>query len=91
MTQIIAPKKNRLEVAGILRKHINDYQNQHLLWPEHRKIVSALLNCRTAHLGGHIDRCDRCGMMRINRAIWYLNRSCRKLQVNCALTWLKCF
>ena len=65
MTQITAPKENRREVADILKKHINDYQSQYPLWPAHRKIVSDMLNCRTARLGGHIDRCDRCGMMRI--------------------------
>jgi len=56
MAQIITAKKQRLEVAHILRKHIGDYQNQYRLWPENKKIVSDLLNCRTAHLGGHIDR-----------------------------------
>ena len=65
MAQIIKPEENRLEVADILRKHIADYQDQYPLWPEHRKIVFDLLNCRTAHLGGHIDRCNNCGMMRI--------------------------
>jgi hypothetical protein len=35
------------------------------LWSECRKIVFDLLNCRTAHLGGHIDCCSNCGMMRI--------------------------
>jgi len=65
MAQIIEPKENRVEVADILRKHIADYQDHYPLWPEHRKIVFDLLNCRTAHLGGHIDRCSNCGMMRI--------------------------
>ena len=65
MTQIIMPKKDRLEIADILRKHIADYQDQYPLWSEHRKIVYDLLNCRTAYLGGHIDRCSHCGAMRI--------------------------
>ena len=52
MTQIIAPEKKGVEVADILHKHIDDYGNEYPLWPEHRKIVSDLLNCRTAHLGG---------------------------------------
>ena len=65
MAQIIEPEENRVEVADILRKHIADYQDHYPLWPEHRKIVFDLLNCRTAHLGGHIDRCSNCGMMRI--------------------------
>ena len=65
MTQIITAKKQPVEVAHILHKHIGDYQNQYRLWAEHKKIVSDLLNCRTAHLGGHIDRCDNCGTVRI--------------------------
>jgi hypothetical protein len=64
MTRIIKPEKNRLEVADILRKHIGDYQNQYRLWPEHKKIVSDLLKCRTVDLGGHIDRCDNCGTVK---------------------------
>ena len=63
MAQIIKPEKNRLGVAHILEKHIEDYQEQYPLWPEHRKIVFDLLNCRTAYLGGHIDRCDNCGTL----------------------------
>ena len=65
MAHIIKPEKRRLEIADILRKHIADYQDQYRLWSEHRKIVFDLLNCRTAYLGGHIDRCSHCGAMRI--------------------------
>ena len=64
MAQIIEPEENRVEVADILRKHIADYQDHYRLWPEHRKIVFDLLNCRTAYLGGHIDRCTNCGIDR---------------------------
>jgi hypothetical protein len=88
MTQIIKPEKNRLEVADILRKHIGDYQNQYPLWPEHKKIVSDLLNCRTSHLGGHIDRCDNCGAVRI---IYHScrNRHCPKCQHMPRERWLE--
>ena len=65
MAQIITAKNQNLEVAHILHKHIGDYQNQYRLWAEHKKIVSDLLNCRTSHLGGHIDRCEKCGTMRM--------------------------
>ena len=87
MTQIIKPKKNRLEVADILRKHIADYQKQCPLWPEHRKIVFVLLNFRTADLGGHIDRCDRCGTMRIMYHSCR-NRHCPKCQHMPRERWL---
>jgi hypothetical protein len=65
MPPIILPEVDRLTVAHILKKHIADYQNHYPLWHEHRKIVYDLLNCRTPYLGGHIDRCDHCGAMRI--------------------------
>ena len=88
MAQIITPKKQRREVAHILHKHIGDYQNQYRLWPEHKKIVSDLLNCRTAHLGGHIDRCDNCGTVRI---IYHScrNRHCPKCQHMPRERWLE--
>ncbi|UCE56941.1 MAG: IS91 family transposase [Desulfobacterales bacterium] len=88
MTQIITPKHQRLQVAHILHKHIGDYQNQYRLWPQHKKIVSDLLNCRTAHLGGHIDRCDSCGSVRI---IYHScrNRHCPKCQHMPRERWLE--
>ena len=87
MARIITPKENRLEVADILRKHIDDYQKQYPLWSQHRKIVFDLLNCRTAHLGGHIDRCDRCGTIRIAYHSCR-NRHCPKCQHMPRERWL---
>ena len=88
MAQIIKPKENRLEVADIVRKYIGDYQDQYPLWPEHRKIVFDLLNCRTAHLGGHIDRCNHCGTMRITYHSCR-NRHCPKCQHMPRERWLE--
>ena len=65
MAPVIKPEARRLAVAPIFKNHIADYQNQYSLWWEHRKIVYDLLNCRTEYLGGHIDRCNQCGAMRI--------------------------
>jgi hypothetical protein len=65
MAPVIKPEARRLAVAHILKKHIAHYQKQYPLWWEHRKIVYDLLNCRTEYLGGHIDRCNHCGAMRI--------------------------
>jgi len=87
MTQIITPKKQPLEIAHILRKHRTDYQNQYRLWPEHKKIVTDLLNCRTAQLGGHIDRCDNCGTVRITYHSCR-NRHCPKCQHMPRERWL---
>jgi hypothetical protein len=87
MAPIIKPETNRLEVAHILRSHVDDYQDLYPLWSEHRKIVYDLLNCRTAHLGGHIDRCDHCGAMRITYHSCR-NRHCPKCQHMPRERWL---
>jgi hypothetical protein len=65
MTQIINPKQPTLQVADIVRDHIADYQKAYPLWPQHKKIVSDLLNCRTPHLGGRIECCDNCAALRV--------------------------
>ena len=88
MTQIIKDEKKRLEVSDILHKHIVDYRNEYPLWPEHRKIVSDLLNCRTAHLGGHVERCDTCGVVRITYHSCR-NRHCPKCQHMPRERWLE--
>ena len=88
MTQIIKPKKNRVEIADILHKHIGDYRNEYTLWPEHRKIVSDLLNCRTAHLGGYVEHCNTCGTVRITYHSCR-NRHCPKCQHMPRERWLE--
>jgi hypothetical protein len=88
MTQIIKAKNNPLEVANIFRKHIADYQNAYPLWPDQRKIVSDLLNCRTARLGGQIERCDHCGTVRITYHSCR-NRHCPKCQHMPRERWLE--
>jgi len=88
MTQIIKPDNEIPEVADILRHHLEDYKAQYPLWPEHRKIVSDLLNCRTAHLGGHIERCDNCGAVRITYHSCR-NRHCPKCQHMPRERWLE--
>ena len=88
MTQIIKSEKNGPEVADIFHQHIADYKTQYRLWPEHRKIVSNLLNCRTARLGGHIERCDNCGVFRITYHSCR-NRHCPKCQHMPRERWLE--
>jgi len=87
MAQIIKPENSRIGVAHILEKHIEDYQAQYPLWPEHRKIVFDLLNCRTAYLGGHIDRCDSCGTLRVTYHSCR-NRHCPRCQHMPRERWL---
>ena len=88
MTQIIKTDNKTLEVADILRHHLTDYKAKYPLWPEHRKIVTDLLNCRTARLGGHIERCDNCGAVRITYHSCR-NRHCPKCQHMPRERWLE--
>jgi hypothetical protein len=48
-----------MEVADILRRHAPDYP--YSLSGEQARVLAALQVCRTAHLGGHLERCDGCG------------------------------
>jgi hypothetical protein len=53
----------------------------------HVKVIRAILRCRTAALGGHVDECSRCG----HRAISYnscRDRHCPKCQSNARNRWL---
>jgi hypothetical protein len=78
-----------LEVADILRASGNSFwerQGSHLAW-RHRKVMDAIVRCRTAALGGHRDQCPRCG----HQAISYnscRNRHCPKCQANARAKWL---
>jgi hypothetical protein len=88
MTPIIKPQKPKLEVADIFRKHISDYQDTTFLPPDQTRVVSHLLNCRTASLGGHVDRCDHCGAVQI-RYHSCRNRHCPKCQQIPRERWLE--
>ena len=79
-----------LEVADIVRVAGNSFWEKygsHLAWP-HRKVLDAIVRCRTAALGGHRDKCVRCG----HQAISYnscRNRHCPKCQGNARAKWLQ--
>jgi len=50
------------EVAAIVRRHGDQFLETHRAWltGQHRRVLRALVQCRTAALGGHRDRCDQC-------------------------------
>jgi hypothetical protein len=56
-----------LEVADIFRRHGDAFRVvQHgRLLPDQRRVMAAIEACRTATLGGHVEQCDGCGMVRI--------------------------
>ena len=78
------------EVADIIRAAGKSFIDSHRSWLTglHLKVLSAIERCRTAALGGHRDRCTRCGY---TAAISYnscRNRHCPKCQTNARDKWL---
>ena len=83
-------KRPPLEVADIIRAVGRSFIDQHRsrLNGLHLKVLSAIERCRTAALGGHRDRCTRCGF---TAAISYnscRNRHCPKCQSGARDKWL---
>ncbi|KKW91088.1 IS91 family transposase [Sphingobium chungbukense] len=78
-----------LEVADIFRSAGPTYRAAHAghLSLHQLKVMSAIENCRTAALGGHVEACEDCGHWRIafNSC---RNRHCPKCQGAAARTWL---
>jgi len=78
-----------LEVADIVRAaggSFCDKHKSHFAWVHH-KVLDAIVRCRTAALGGHLDKCTRCG----HQAISFnscRNRHCPKCQGNARAKWL---
>ena len=78
-----------IEVADIFRAEGAGYraaQAGHLNLTQ-LKVMSAIENCRTAALGGHVDACEDCGHQRIAYNSCR-NRHCPKCQGAAARTWL---
>jgi hypothetical protein len=77
------------EVADIIRQHGNSFiekARSRLTW-QHLRVLHAIEHCRTAALGGHLDRCLRCG----HQAISYnscRNRHCPKCLTKARDQWL---
>jgi hypothetical protein len=88
MDQITNKEKPSVEIADIIREHIDTYQQTYPLFPEQYKIVYDLLNCRTEYLGGHIEQCGHCGSERIMYNSCR-NRHCPKCQNMPRERWLE--
>ena len=63
----MAARPLQLEVAEIFRQHGPQYRQAHAetLSRGQRGVMGAIERCRTAALGGHVERCDACGHLRI--------------------------
>ncbi|WP_208507541.1 IS91 family transposase [Variovorax paradoxus] len=79
-----------LEVADIFRTHGPGWRNAqrgHLSLGQ-LKVMSAIEQCRSAALGGHVLRCEGCGQDQIAYNSCR-NRHCPKCQASAAQRWLQ--
>jgi Putative transposase/Transposase zinc-binding domain len=77
------------ELADVLRRHGDSYQraNAGHLGRVERRVIGAITVCRTTALGGHVERCDDCGLTRIAYNSCG-NRHCPKCQGAARAEWL---
>jgi predicted Zn-ribbon and HTH transcriptional regulator len=78
----------RYEVADIFRTYGPQYREKVSLPRSHLKVMRAIETCRTAELGGHLERCDSCGFER-NAYNSCRNRHCPKCQSLARAQWLQ--
>jgi hypothetical protein len=78
-----------IELADILRRHCEAYLRDHAghVGRTERRVMSAIMACRTAALGGHVEGCDNCGARRIAYNSCR-NRHCPKCQGATRAKWL---
>ena len=79
MTSSAGPQRPALEVADVIRQHGDAFMAKYRLTAAQRKALGDLSVCRTAALGGHVQRCLDCGHERIAYNSCR-NRHCPKCQ-----------
>lgn len=76
-----------IEVQDILNEYGQEYRQKHRISYVQSKAMSAIQNCRTAKLGGHIDVCENCGHTQISYNSCR-NRHCPKCQTLAKERWI---
>ena len=77
----------KVGLAEVLRRHGAAYLADHPLSVAKAKVWRAILACRTAALGGHVQTCEACGT---TRHVYHScrNRHCPKCQTRAKEAWL---
>jgi hypothetical protein len=85
----VHPHRPAIEMADVLRQHGDAYRRLHAghLGRVERRVMSAIVACRTEVLGGHVEACDDCGITRIAYNSCR-NRHCPKCQGQARAAWL---
>ena len=79
-----------LSVAEVFRRYGDTFRAEvgAALSTAHSRVMTAIEQCRTAALGGHVEQCDHCG----HRRVWYnscRNRHCPTCQSLARAAWLE--
>ena len=80
-------KRHRLDVASIFREYGRQFLAKHKLCPDQYKAFTAISQCRTAALGGHVEGCNQCGHQQVAYNSCR-NRNCNKCQYTKQLVWV---
>ena len=80
-----------LEMADLIRTAGTAFVRRNRRWLHwaHIKVLLAILRCRTAALGGHIDACTRCGHRATISYNSCRNRHCPKCQTGARERWIQ--
>ena len=80
-----------LEVADLIRSAGTAFIERNRKWIRwtHIKVLRAIVRCRTAALGGHIDECTRCGHRATISYNSCRNRHCPKCQTGARERWIE--
>lgn len=81
------PAAHRVGLADILRRHESAYLATHDLSAAKARVWRAIVACRTAALGGHVEVCDACGTIR-HAYHSCRNRHCPLCQTRAKEAWL---
>jgi hypothetical protein len=80
--------KPRHELAEIIDRFGEEFEHKHSPNGYVKRTLSALKRCRTSSLGGHVDKCDECGHIRISYNSCR-NRHCPKCQNTQREAWVE--
>ena len=76
-----------LELADIFRREAPAYREKHRLPREQSRVIDAIVDCRTAVLGGHVEQCGQCSHIRISYNSCR-NRHCPRCQSLARAKWV---
>ena len=76
------------QVAHVLERHWQAVENHAGINSWQLRILGAIMRCRTAAMGGHVDACSDCGSLRVSYNSCR-NRHCPKCQGRKREAWIQ--